>query len=158
MHQPPAVVWKLARTRFSGGLLLVLCAVLLCVQVTWWLQADTWGAAQLMAGAAAVAALLHAWRDWRRTLLGHIRWDGQVWSWSGPSGVAQAVVPLVTMDFQFVMLVRLDVRDHGRRWCWVARSQNPVSWRSLRRALFAGAGANAGGGQVRANPPIPPFA
>lgn len=158
MHQPPAVVWKLAGTRLQGGQLLVLGVLLVGVHGAWWLQAGTLGAAHLGAGAAVLAALLYAWHDWRRAPSGDIQWDGQVWSWVGPSGVAQPVVPVVTVDFQVLMLVRLHVHDSGRRWCWVGRAQDAASWLALRRALFAPGGSGAGDQRLRAKPPIPPIA
>lgn len=158
MHQPPAVVWKIARTRFQGGQLLVLGALVPWVHAAWWVQSGTSVTAQLGAAAAAVAALLYAWLDWRRAPVGHILWDGRVWSWSGPTGLAQAAVPVVTMDFQFLMLLRLDLRDRGRCWCWVGRAQDAASWQPLRRALFAGVAAGAGGEPAPANAPFTPVA
>lgn len=154
MHQPPGVVWRLARTRHQGRALLLLGALVCLVHGAWWLQSGALAAVQFCASAAAVAALLYAWLDWRRSPAGPIQWDGQAWFWSGPLGVVQ-VVPVVAMDFQTLMLLRLDARDYGRCWCWVARAQDPVSWQALRRALFAGAAVGAE--KVRAITPVSTF-
>ena len=153
MHQAPAVVWKVARTRFQGVLLLLLGVFALGVHGAWWVHSGDWGLAQLGAAAAGTAAFLSAWRDWRRAPVGHLQWDGWAWSWSGPSGVVQAAAPVVAMDFQYLMLLRLDFPDHGRSWCWVVRAHEPVAWRSLRRALFAGAVAGTGLGAGSAPTP-----
>ena len=143
MHQPPAVVWKVARTRFQGGQVMALAVILLFMHGAWWVQSGHHGVVHLGAGAATGAALLYAWHDWRRAPVGHVRWDGQSWSWSGPAGAAQAVVPMVAMDFQFLMLLRLDLPGQRRCWCWVGIAQDVASWRSLRRALFSGAAAGS---------------
>jgi hypothetical protein len=51
---------------------------------------------------------------------------------------------MVAMDFQFLMLLRLDLPGQRRCWCWVGMAQDVASWRSLRRALFSGAAVGAG--------------
>lgn len=130
-------------------------ALLLCVHAAWWAHSGSWGVAQLGASAAAVGAFLVSWHDWRRAPEGQIRWDGQTWAWSGSSGVTQAAVPVVTVDFQFLMLLRLDRRPEGRCWCWVGRAQDPGSWLALRRALFAGDRAGAGGESAPVGVPVP---
>jgi hypothetical protein len=87
-------------------------------------------------GLAWLGSFLVSVHGWRRSPQGHLRWTGQVWTWSsGPSLVCREVV--VHLDLQFVLLLSLRTEAGRRLWLWPERRADLARWRDLRRAIFA---------------------
>lgn len=139
MHNAPPVVYPLGRSSFQARLLMgvwlagvavsVLCAFL-APALGWrlWLMAF----AVLAVGGAA------AW-DWKKSPLGQLHWDARGWHWE--SLAYQSGTPVgrlsVVLDFQRVLLLRLENQDHARLWLWAERKALPERWLDLRRAVYA---------------------
>ena len=139
MYSAPPVAYPLGRSSFqafgllgfwlAGAVAWVLCA-LFAPSLGWRLWPIA--AAVLAAGCAA------AW-GWKNSPLGLLRWDAQCWNWE--SLAYQAGTPVlalsVALDFQRVLLLRLENQDHARLWLWAERSTLPERWLDLRRAVYA---------------------
>ena len=139
MHSAPPVAYPLGRSSFQacgllGFWLAGAAAWVLCAIVAPGLSWRLW----LLAGAVLVAGCAAAW-GWRNSPLGLLRWDGQCWHWE--SLAYQAGTPVlalsVVLDFQRVLLLRLENQDHARLWLWAERSALPERWLDLRRAVYA---------------------
>lgn len=134
MHGPPAVSFPVGRSRWH---VVALAAALVPAVLAWpWL----WLASGIEFSPMAVAAqmllvcvvgALAAWA-WHRSPAGHLRWDGERWSWSDLS--VQTLH--TTLDAQAMVLVALRLENSRPVWLWLERGQGtPQAWRSLRRAL-----------------------
>ncbi|MDW5443693.1 hypothetical protein [Polaromonas sp. SM01] len=139
MHNAPSVVYPLGRSRFQAGVLLGLWLAGLIVLMLWWRAAPglDWRlglglAAVLLAGVAA------AW-GWKNSPVGQLRWDGQVWSWEsqGYQAGTAALALTVALDFQRMLLLKLENHDHATLWLWAGRSAMPERWLDLRRAVYS---------------------
>jgi hypothetical protein len=139
MHSAPPVAYPLGRSSFqacgllgfwlAGAAVWVLCAIF-APGLSWRL----W----LLAGAVLVAGCAAAW-GWRHSPLGLLRWDAQCWHWESLAYKAGTPVLAlsVALDFQRVLLLRLENQDHARLWLWAERSAMPERWLDLRRAVYA---------------------
>jgi hypothetical protein len=79
---------------------------------------------------------------WRRAPVGRLQWDGQRWRWE--SEVYRSGTPLeppvVVLDVQWAILLRLDNQAGAVWWLWAERSaqkQLAAHWFDLRRAVYA---------------------
>lgn len=139
LHNAPAVLYPLGRSRFLGVCLLA--AWLLAAGVTlWWWRASAAADGRSLLGCAAL--LLAGWvmaTGWRRAPVGQLQWDGQRWRWESEvyrSGTALEP-PVVALDAQFSLLLRLNNQAGAVWWLWAERSASPTDWLDLRRAVFA---------------------
>lgn len=86
--------------------------------------------------------LMAAWvmaTGWQRAPVGRLQWDGQRWRWESVvyrSGAALEP-PVVVLDIQFALLLRLDNQAGAVWWLWAERSASPTRWLDLRRAVYA---------------------
>jgi len=139
MHNAPSVVYPLGRSRFQGLALLGLWLSGLLVMALWWLAAPgpDWRLGVSMA--AVLAAGVAAGLGWKNSPTGQLRWDGQDWRWE--SRGYQSGTPVrslsVTLDFQFILLLRLENHDHATLWLWAQRAAMPERWLDLRRAVYS---------------------
>ena len=137
-HNAPSVIYPLGRSRFLGGILLA-GWLLSAGVIGLWLQAAAsgWraplgGLSLLLAGALMVTA-------WRRAPVGYLHWTGQHWRWESGvyrGGTAQDP-PVVVLDWQRALLLRLDNPAGAAWWLWAERSAEPARWLDLRRAVHA---------------------
>jgi toxin CptA len=139
MHTAPSVLYPLGRSRFLGSLLLVGWLIAAGVTVCWW-QASAVADWRPLLG--CVAMLIAAWvmaTGWCRAPVGRLQWDGQRWRWESlvyRSGTALEP-PVVVLDVQFALLLRLDNQAGAVWWLWAERSASPARWFDLRRAVHA---------------------
>jgi toxin CptA len=140
LHNAPSVSYPLGRSRFLGCLLLGAWLVAAGVSLWWWRTAPpgdwrpwvgclSW----LLAGLAMAAG-------WHRSPVGALHWDGELWFWESQAcrdGSALAP-PVVAIDLQTVMLLRLDNPAGAVWWLWAERATWPERWLDLRRAVHTG--------------------
>ncbi len=138
MHRPPAVSFKVGRSRWHA---LVLSAGVLVTTMS--LSVFAWtAAAEFPRWAVWVQALLvlltgigAAWA-WRRSPIGTLRWDGEQWFWMTRLEMSVSGLSIVC-DFQRWMLVSM--RCAGIRpfflWLEPTHATSVQSWVALRRAL-----------------------
>ena len=89
----------------------------------------------------AVVLVLSACAAWAASRLGEdtrLQWDGMHWSCTGGVQLGGAGA-MVHLDLQSLMLVRLSEGGRSAAWLWLERSNCPVRWLDLRRALHASA-------------------
>lgn len=141
MHRPPAAhapvgrsVWHL-RAILGMATVSGLVGIFLGEPLTFWIRA-----AVLLAW--LVSQTFALW-DWRRSWTGALTWDGQQWSLSA-SGWTAPVWPVLVMDLQFLLLLRMDPVAQGDRrrglprWIWLQAPDTPGQqgpWLAMRRAL-----------------------
>jgi hypothetical protein len=139
MHSAPSVLYPLGRSRFLGGWMLA-CWLLAAGVTFWWWRASAPADWRPLLGCAAL--LLAAWvmaTGWRRAPVGRLQWDGQRWRWESVvyrSGTALEP-PVVVLDVQFAILLRLDNQAGAVWWLWAEKSALPARWLDLRRAVHA---------------------
>ncbi len=139
MHNAPPVAYPLGRSSLQAAWLLAVwlagaAALVLCVLFA---PALGWRLGLLALGVFA-AGCMAAW-GWKNSPLGVLHWDAQCWHWESPA--YQSGTPVrrlsVVLDFQRVLLLRLENQDHARLWLWAERTAMPERWLDLRRAVYA---------------------
>ena len=133
MHRPPAVAWDVGALRWPWRLLSALAvgALLLWLDFSMHQQRPLVSAAllALLLACVAVAAM-----GLRRQPLGQLQWDGSHWHWSEWS--EHPLTDLVcVLDWQSVMLLRLQAEGGARRWLWLEARRPSAQWLALRRAV-----------------------
>ena len=86
---------------------------------------------------AMVLAGVAAYRGWKNSPVGQLAWDGQCWRWEGTgylTGVAEQKLTVI-VDFQNLLLLRLENPAHAHLWLWAERHVLPERWLDLRRAV-----------------------
>ncbi len=139
MHNAPSVVYPLGRSRFQGRVLVALWFAGLAVTLLWAVSAPRLDWRLGVAVLALLTAAAAAWSGWRHAPSGQVRWDGQVWHWESPgyrSGTPVLALSVV-LDFQRVLLLRLENQDHATLWLWAHRAAMPERWMDLRRAVYS---------------------
>lgn len=138
-HHAPSVIYPLGRSRCQGYLLLGLW-VAGSLSVMLWLygsRAMDWR--PFLAVASISLAGLAAYIGWKNSPVGQLAWDGQFWRWEGPgyqTGVAVQKLSVV-VDFQNLLLLRLENQAHAHLWLWAERKVLPERWLDLRRAVYS---------------------
>lgn len=139
MHNAPPVVYPLGRSYFQGFVLLGVWLAGLAVIALWWFAAPALDWRLWIALAAVLAAGVAAALGWKNSPVGQLRWDRQVWHWE--SQAYQAGTPVralsVALDFQRILLLRLENHDHATLWLWASRQAMPERWLDLRRAVYS---------------------
>lgn len=113
--------------------------VALLVVGAWVVTSQTIGWRQ-SAGLAAVAGVgLAALYGWKTSPVGQLVWDGQVWRWESQGDLARvAQYELsVALDFQILMLLRIENAAHAKLWLWAEHRAFPARWLDLRRAVYS---------------------
>ena len=90
----------------------------------------------LIAVAVAGAAACHGWKN---SPVGQLAWDGQLWRWESPgyqTGVAEQKL-VVIVDFQHLLLLRIENQAHASLWLWPERKALPERWLDFRRAVYS---------------------
>ena len=103
----------------------------------WTSQHVTWR--QLVGSVVVFGVGLLALRSWNNSPVGQLAWDGQLWRWEGRGyqvGVADYEL-LVAIDFQNLMLLRIENQAHAKLWLWAERRSFPTRWLDLRRAVYS---------------------
>ena len=80
-----------------------------------------------------------AFQGWKNSPVGQLAWDGQVWRWEGPgyqAGIAEYKL-LAAVDFQNVMLLRIENQAHAKLWLWAEQRAFSARWLDLRRAVYS---------------------
>ena len=139
MHNAPPVTYPLGRSHFQGFAVLGLWLAGVGVLALWWRAAPAADWRLWSALAVVLAAGVAAGWAWLHSPVGQLRWDGQDWrreslGYQSGTPVRELVVAL---DFQRVMLLRLENQDHATLWLWAGRSAQPERWLDLRRAVHA---------------------
>ena len=143
-HAPP-VSYPVGRCFWEGGVLLGLCLLLLGTLLT----AATVGADPREHPAAArflvlgllgwcLAAAL-AFRHWRRSPQGQLRWARGQWTWSADGANDAHLLSAIELawDGQTLLLLRLHAPSAVPRWVWLERQRDVARWDDLRRAVWA---------------------
>jgi toxin CptA len=136
MHSAPSVSYPVGRSRYATRLLVaVWTAGVCCVGLACYLS-DHFGWLTVLLAGSAVLAGVAAFVSLSRMPAAELAFDGQRWSISGRHA-PQAADAVVVLDFQILLLVRLDVPRAAPCWLWLERPANPARWQDLRRALHA---------------------
>jgi hypothetical protein len=77
---------------------------------------------------------LLAVKDWFYTEQGRLRWDGQQWLWSGFGDVPVQQLS-VLLDFQRLILLKLQANPGDVRWIWLEAPKRGRQWLAIRRAI-----------------------
>lgn len=154
MRNAPSVNFPVGRCAFYGRLLLALgflgaVALLGPILMVWWgqatsLQGTTW----IAGGLLWLGWSSWAWRHWRASPVGMLRWDAQAagldsqpgaWRWLPGCGRAPITVRRLecVWDGQSRCWLRLHGIGRYAQWMWVERSRDRARWDDLRRALVA---------------------
>ena len=139
LHSAPSVLYPLGRSHFLGCLLLACWLITAGVTLWWWLASAVADWRPLLGCAALLIAAWVMATGWRRAPVGRLQWDGQRWRWESVvyrSGTALEP-PVVVLDVQFAILLRLDNQAGAVWWLWAEKSALPARWLDLRRAVHA---------------------
>jgi len=139
MHNAPSVVYPLGRSYFQGLVLLGLWLAGLLVTVLWWLAVPGPDWRLGVSVAALLAAGVLAGLGWKNSPAGQLCWDGQAWRWESRGYLSGTPVYSlsVALDFQRILLLRLENHDQATLWLWAQRAAMPERWLDLRRAVYS---------------------
>lgn len=135
MHHAPSVTYPVGRCRFEGAMLILIILAGLLAWAGWALQsysARLHGLALALLVWGAIGS--HALRQWLRTPSGVVGWNGQAWTWPRVVDDRGSAAPLVMLDLQFVILMRL---GGAGPWLWLERWREPHRWSDIRRAVYS---------------------
>lgn len=130
MHGAPAVTYPVGRSRFQGQLVALAGVLGVFVGLLWCFQAAP------ISWRQPVFAVFLAYRQWRDSPSGSLRWDGQDWTWNRP-GFSACGFLTIHLDLQFCVLLCLHSERNGRIWLWPQREDRMARWLDLRRAVYA---------------------
>ncbi len=86
-----------------------------------------------------ISAGLTALVGWKTSPCGQLAWDGQIWRWEGSGyqlGAAEQKLSVV-VDFQNLLLLRLENPAHAHLWLWAEHKVLPERWLDFRRAVYS---------------------
>ena len=138
-HHAPSVVYPFGRSRFHGYLLFGLWSSGSASIFLWIFGAQALDWRIFLGGATTLLAGLAAYVGWKNSPVGQLAWDGQSWRWEGlgyQAGVAEQRLSVV-VDFQNLLLLRLENEAHACLWLWAERHVVPERWLDLRRAVYS---------------------
>lgn len=133
------MTYPLWRSHLQAWVLSGFWAVAVLLIAAWVLASQFTGWRQLTGIAAVICVGLAACQGWKNAPVGQLNWDGQVWHWEGPgyqSGMAEYELS-AALDFQNVMLLRIENQAHAKLWLWAERRAFPARWLDLRRAVYS---------------------
>ena len=135
MHNAPSVIYPVGRSHFQVGFLVLTVLAGLIVDLFWSTQ-SLWGWRQGLVGSSLCLAAVFALHEWHRTQQGTLNWDGVVWCFNEGQGAVIGGVT-VSLDLQFVLLLRLTPNKGPSFWLWAERRRQAPPWVALRRAVFS---------------------
>ena len=138
-HNAPPVIYPLGRSHLQGWLLSVLWFSGLLLMLVWFGVSQQLNWRFLCALVAVVIAGLAAFSGWRNSPIGQLVWDAQSWRWESSSyqtGVAELKL-VVVVDFQHLLVIRMENQANARWWLWVERKSKPERWLDFRRAVYS---------------------
>jgi len=135
MHNAPSVNFPVGRSRFAGGLLLLIWSAGASAVAAWNWQVDAAGLRIALAWSVVLLTGAYSARAWVRSPTGTLAWDGRVWNWTAGGQVLQAH-PEVALDLQHVLLLRFGAA-HRAPWLWLEKRAAPACWDDLRRAVYS---------------------
>jgi hypothetical protein len=135
MHSAPAVSYPVGRSHFQA-LFLTFTVLLALATGVCWLASALWDWRQGLMAAALCLSVLFAWQAWRQTPQGTLVWDGDTWCFSGEQSSVVGAMS-VSLDLQFVLLLRLTPLNGRALWLWGERKRHELLWLPLRRAVFS---------------------
>ena len=140
MHSAASVVYPVARSRRVGWLVAAIWGFGLVPVFAWVLQVPA--PALLKTGVViwSISIGLVCLLAWLRAKPDFLAWDGKTWR---TDAFAEARATVV-LDFQSLILLRVDPYDARTRWFFVDRKTAPAAWHGLRCALVASAHPAAG--------------
>ena len=133
------MTYPLERSHWQAFILSVVWGAALLLVGVWILVSQHTGWRQIIGFITVIGAGLAAWYSYKTTAVGQLTWDGQVWYWQGSGhalGAAEYELS-VALDFQNVMLLRLENRAHAKLWLWAERRTFPSRWLDFRRAVYS---------------------
>lgn len=141
MHLPPAVSYKVVRSRWHFFVLLMLCFVaLVSTAGLWGSPGPVWRPA-LSALVVALCIAMSA-RALLQSAQGTLLWDGSHWLWTG-FGDDPVKGLNVAIDLQRVLLVQAVSSNHSTAWLFLQAGSDAKRWAAVRRALYARRGSEA---------------
>ena len=138
-HNAPSVTYPLGRSHWQAFLLSAFWLVAFLLAGVWTLGSQQLGWRQAAGFITVMGAGWAARYGWKNAPVGQLAWDRQVWRWEGPgyqAGVAEYELS-VALDFQNVMLLRVENQAHAKLWLWAERRAFPERWLDLRRAVYS---------------------
>jgi hypothetical protein len=137
MIGPPSLSFKVGGSRWQaviGGLLLALGTISVLGMALSPRHFSTWAVACAILGWICTVWVFYRAR--RDAPVGTLYWDGTHWHWADSLDYSVQSVS-VAMDFQRLILVRVERTFAPRMWLWLEWDavQGSKSWISLRRAL-----------------------
>jgi hypothetical protein len=93
----------------------------------------------LLALVLVIAGAIALW-GWRKAVTGRLQWDGEHWLWTEFGDAAIQRMSIV-LDFQRLLLLRVESEGGAVQWLWLESKASDRSWRALRRAVI-GIGAS----------------
>jgi hypothetical protein len=138
-HNAPSVTYPLEHSRFHGYLLLCLWLMGFLLTLLWLYgnHAFDWRAYPALAAVMLAGAV--AYKGWKSAPVGQLIWDGQCWRWEGTGYLTDVTEQklAVIVDFQTLLLLRLENPAYAYLWLWAERRVQPERWLDLRRAVYA---------------------
>ncbi|HOZ63916.1 MAG TPA: hypothetical protein PK497_05870 [Burkholderiaceae bacterium] len=120
MYSAPAVSYPAHRSRVQLYVIVGLWLAGACVWLFWQLGVGVTGWRQVLTFAVLVATGAAATLAWRRTPVGHLRWDLSTWVWTDADSVSSGMT-VVYLDFQAFLLLKYVGNGGSPRWLWLER-------------------------------------
>ena len=139
LHRAPSLVYPLGRSRLLGGALFLGWCIAAGVTLRWAHSAAAGDWRPMLGWLALLISAVFMATGWRRAPVGSLGWDGQRWRWESPvyRGGSALDAPIVVLDLQRALLLRMDNQAGAVWWLWAERSAAPSRWLALRRAVHA---------------------
>ena len=139
LHNAPPVTYPLGRSRFLGSVLALAWLTTLGLTGLWQLGSPLGDLFPLL---SFILLLVSGWtltQGWLRSPAGRLAWDGQFWRWESENYQGSSVLqaPVVVIDVQFGMLLRLQNQAGASWWLWAEKVRRQTLWQDLRRAVHA---------------------
>ena len=144
MHSAPSVSYPVGRSsRHAHCLLLALWSAGGCVAaLTAWRLEHLGGRTALLGASVLLASFgLRHGGTGRAQGPAVLHFDGSAWALVGAASThargLQTARAEVCLDFQSLMLVRLQQAGREQRWLWLDARSEPARWADLRRAVYS---------------------
>jgi toxin CptA len=138
MQRPPAISMQIGRSRRAGMVLALIAFIFGVLPFYAWYLGLPVERAGVLVGVWALSAGFLA-KHWLHSPQGRLRWDGEVWHWSGLAAPLKSAC--IQYDFQRSLWLMLEPEQGQRFGLWVdADPTRLLQWQALRRALV-GAGS-----------------
>jgi hypothetical protein len=139
MHLPPAVSYRVVRSRWHFYLWCALTSLAVAATACYWIQQDALSRSLGLAGIVIVSAV-GSFLAWRSSPAGLLHWDGIQWLWPG-FGESPVQSVELCLDLQFMVLLQLKSAAGKTIWLFIEESGDDAMWLALRRAIvFSGHG------------------